>query len=402
MTEYGTELAKIALNIKAIKLNPKHPFKWASGFFMPIYNDNRLLLGKPVHRQFVAEGFEHIIRTNKIPYDLIGGTSTAGISPGTTLADRLHVPFIYIRDKPKDHGLRNMIEGIDSDSTLDGKICVIVEDLISTGGSSLKAVQAVRNARGTVNHMLSIFNYGLPEATQQFADAECTVHSLLTYDVLLRTAKEQGTITADDVRMLEEWRADPFNWGAKHGFPKGEQVSFAQKWKQTVELKNSILCAGLDPAEYGQRENSIPHGIDKHLWCMRFVLDVSPHCAAVKINRNYIKDFSREETKTLVQRTHNLGMLAIDDSKLVDIGETNDAGFYHAQEEGFDAVTYAPFPGNTQEAVKQAHAKGLGLIGLVLMSNLNLNRSRPQPSADSKDTNTLRFKSPSTTQTEWS
>src|SRR3989338_966104 len=146
MVDYGTELAKIALKIGAIKLNTEVPFKWASGYFMPIYNDNRLLLGDAKHRQLVAEGLEHVIKTHQIPYDIIAGTSTAGISPATTLADKLGVPLIYIRDKPKDHGLRNQIEGIDSDSDLNGKTVVVVEDLISPGGSSLKAVQAVRNA----------------------------------------------------------------------------------------------------------------------------------------------------------------------------------------------------------------------------------------------------------------
>ena len=369
MIDYGVKLAKIALEIKAIKLRPENPFEWASGYFMPIYNDNRLLLGNAQHRQLVAEGLEQLIRVHQIPYDFIAGTSTAGISPGTTLADRLGVPFMYIRDKPKDHGLRNQIEGIDAESNLIGCKVLVVEDLISTGGSSLKAVQAVRNARGQADHILSIFNYGLPEAEQLFADARCQIHSLLTYEVLLRVAKEKNYITPDQTRMLEEWRSDPFVWGEKHGF-RGEKMTFMQKWKEAVERKNSILCAGLDPAEYGQRpDTSLPQGASKLEWCLDFVEKVAPFSAAVKPNRNYIRDLSRTETKQLVDKIHELGMLPIDDSKLADIGETNDSGFYHAQLEGFDAVTYAPFPGNMKEAVTQAHGKGLGLIALVLMSN---------------------------------
>ena len=370
MVDYGTELAKIALKIGAIKLNTEVPFKWASGYFMPIYNDNRLLLGDAKHRQLVAEGLEHVIKTHQIPYDIIAGTSTAGISPATTLADKLGVPLIYIRDKPKDHGLRNQIEGIDSDSDLNGKTVVVVEDLISPGGSSLKAVQAVRNARGTVNHMLSIFNYGLKEAEQQFADENVIVHSLLTYDVLLQIAQEKNYIDSEQLNVLKEWREDPLAWGALHGFPAGEKMIFAQKWEEIVAQKNSILCVGLDPAEYGQRPNtSLPQGANKLEWCLDFVEKIAPFASAVKPNRNYIKDFSRDETRTLVDCIHELGMLAIDDSKLVDIGETNDSGFYHAQMEGFDAVTYSPFPGNTREAVNQAHSKNIGLISLVLMSN---------------------------------
>ncbi|MBI2146115.1 orotidine 5'-phosphate decarboxylase [Candidatus Woesearchaeota archaeon] len=370
MTDYAVELAKIALEIKAIKLSPQHPFRWASGFYMPIYNDNRMLLGNPAHRQLVARGFQHLIQESKIPYTLIAGTSTAGISPGTTLADLLQVPFLYIRDKPKDHGLHNQIEGIDSESSLGEQTVIVVEDLISTGGSSLKAVQAVRNARGIVDNLLSIFHYGLPDAEQMFTDAHCAVHSLLTYDVLLNVAKDQGYITGDQIQMLEEWRGDPFVWGEKRGFPRGETMSFRKKWHETVATKDSILCAGLDPAEYGQRpDTSLPLGASKLEWCLDFVQKVAPYAAAVKPNRNYIKDLSRKETKELVSCIHELGMLAIDDSKLADIGETNESGFYHASQEGFDAVTYAPFPGNTREAVVQAHGKGLGLIALVLMSN---------------------------------
>ncbi|HLD88594.1 MAG TPA: orotidine 5'-phosphate decarboxylase / HUMPS family protein, partial [Candidatus Nanoarchaeia archaeon] len=296
-------------------------------------------------------------------------TSTAGISPGTTLADRLGVPFIYIRDKPKDHGLKNQIEGIDSDSNLRDKIVVVIEDLISTGGSSLKAVQAVRNARGTVNHMLSIFNYGLEEAEHLFAEENILVNSLLLYDKLLKIAVQENYINSDQQKALAEWRKDPLNWGEKHGFGGGKMI-FAQKWEEIVAQKNSILCVGLDPAEYGQRPNtSLPQGANKLEWCLDFVEKIAPFASAVKPNRNYIKDFSRDETRTLVDCIHELGMLAIDDSKLVDIGETNDSGFYHAQMEGFDAVTYSPFPGNTREAVNQAHSKNIGLISLVLMSN---------------------------------
>ena len=370
MTNYSVELAKIALQIKAIKLSPKQPFQWASGYWMPIYNDNRLLLSNAGYRKLIAEGFEKIIQDKSIVCDSIAGTSTAGISPGTTLADRLHVPFLYIRDKPKDHGLRNQIEGIDSSATLEGRHIPIVEDLISTGGSSLKAVHAVRNARGIVDHLLCIFNYGLEEAQQLFAEERCQVHALLTYDVLLDIARSQEYITGEELSILQKWRSSPFEWGEKNGFPRGGTMSFAEKWKSTVEKKGSILCVGLDPAEYGQRpDQSLPLGARKLEWCLGFVEKVAPFAAAVKPNRNYVKDLSRTELKTLVDCIHEKGMLAIDDSKLADIGETNDAGFYHARQEGYDAVTYAPFPGNTKEAVTQAHGKGLGLIALVLMSN---------------------------------
>lgn len=146
--------------------------------------------------------------------------------------------------------------------------------------------------------------------------------------------------------------------------------TFQQKWYEAVTHKNTILCAGLDPAEASQRlKNTLPEGSDKLDWCLGFVESIAPYAAAVKINRNYIKDFSREDTQTLVEKIHALGMVAIDDTKLADIGSTNQSGFYHAAQEGFDAVTYAPLPGNIQEAVEQAHGQGLGLIVLTILSN---------------------------------
>ena len=172
MVKFGIELAKRALKIQAIKINPERPFQWASGYFMPIYNDNRMLLYDPSTRKLIAEGFSQIIKRKKIKFDVVAGTSTAGIPHAETLADLLEKPMIYIRDKPKDHGLRNQIEGIDSNKNLFGLEAIVVEDLVSTGGSSLKAVHAVRNARGKVRFMFSIFNYGFPEIEQEFREEE--------------------------------------------------------------------------------------------------------------------------------------------------------------------------------------------------------------------------------------
>lgn len=370
MVDFGVKLAENALDLRAIKLKPQKPFKWASGYNMPIYNDNRLLNKSLKCRQLVDTGLADLVRRHKIKCDVVAGTSTAGISWARELADTLETPFIYIRDKPKDHGTRSQIEGIDSDETLNGRNVIVVEDLVSTGGSSLKAVQAVRNIGGRCNNLLSIFNYGLPEAEQMFADSDCKLHSVLTYDTLMKVVRKHKYFSSSQLKLLEEWRADPFNWGAKHGFPKGEIKTFRQKWLEIVQRKNSNLCVGLDPAEPGQRPDvTLPHGVSKLDWCLEFLEKVAPYAAGCKPNRNYIKDFSRKETQTLVNRIHSLDMVALDDSKLVDIGDTNDSGLYHSMMEGFDSVTYAPFPGNTMEAVNQAHSRGLGLIPLVLMSN---------------------------------
>ena len=228
---FGREIAKAGLDIKAIKLNPDKPFLWASGFSMPIYNDNRMFLWYPEHRDLISLGFQGLMSEEGLLcgggtfYKFIAGTSTAGIPHAEKLADRLIKPMIYVRDKPKDHGLRNQIEGIDAESDLQGMTGILIEDLISTGGSSARAVQAVRDANGVCNHCFSIFNYGLDRGVEAFdnLNPKCNVRSILTYDKLLEVAKETGYVDDAQVKMLAEWRADPFGWGEKHGFPKVER-----------------------------------------------------------------------------------------------------------------------------------------------------------------------------------
>lgn len=228
-------LAGVSLTIGAIKLNPEKPFKWASGYFMPIYNDNRLLLAKAPHRRMVCDYLADIIGYYEIRPDVVAGTATAGIPHATTLADRLNLPLIYIRDKPKAHGLKNQIEGIPDDQTLEGKTVLVIEDLVSTGGSSARAVQAVRNAKGTVEHCLSIFNYGLNEAKEMFEGqreyetgenasglklSPCKLHSILDYDTLLSIALETGKIKEQHIEMLKEWRQNPFHWAILRGLSR--------------------------------------------------------------------------------------------------------------------------------------------------------------------------------------
>jgi len=220
--DLGRKIAEAGLNIGAIKLNPDDPFQWASGYRMPIYNDNRMFLFYPDTRKTIVGGLARIIEEEGISFDVVAGTATAGIPHGTLLADLLGRPFIYIRDKPKSHGLKNRIEGIDAESDLEGRRAIVVEDLISTGGSSAKAVEAVREANGLCGWCLSIFSYGLDRAAGQFAalDPPCEVRSLLTFDVLLDVARAGGYLSEEQIALLAEWREDPFGWGEKHGFPK--------------------------------------------------------------------------------------------------------------------------------------------------------------------------------------
>lgn len=244
---YAEKIAKAALEIHAIKLRPKNPFTWASGFRMPIYNDNRMFLIHPKYRELILDAFKKLLQSERISFDIIAGTSTSGIPPATTLADSLGKPLIYVRDKPKSHGLKNQIEGIDAESDLQGKEVVLIEDLISTGGSSARAVQAIRNANGICKYCISIFNYGLGKANNAFEklDEPCEIKSLLTYDTLLEVAKQTKYIDIQQSEMLAEWRQDPFNWGEKHGFPKVIKMELTEKEKVAREM----VCLPLDGLE---------------------------------------------------------------------------------------------------------------------------------------------------------
>jgi orotate phosphoribosyltransferase len=218
--EYGKKLAKTGLELGSIRLSPDNPFLWASGYYMPIYNDNRMLLSVPSYRRLVAEGFADLIRSYGLEVDVIAGTATAGIPHATTLADLLELPLTYVRNKPKGHGLQNQIEGLSKERDYDGRKVLLIEDLISTGGSSINAIEAIREAHGDLEYCLSIFHYGLEQAEENFAALDPPVNplSILTYDTLLETAKEEGFITLKDEESLIKWRRDPFGWGERMGF----------------------------------------------------------------------------------------------------------------------------------------------------------------------------------------
>lgn len=226
--------AGVALDISAVRLQPKDPFTWASGYRMPIYNDNRLFLQDPELRMRIAREFMVMMQHSlQLEFDVIAGTATAGIPHATTLADCLKLPLVYIRDKPKDHGMRNQIEGISADSDLGGKRVLVLEDIISTGGSSASAVRAVRDANGLADYLFCIFNYDFDNAALLFAGQRpfvegtgmtlappCNVRSLFTYNALVDVAKERRLFSNEEGCLLEDWRRDPFGWGEKHGFPR--------------------------------------------------------------------------------------------------------------------------------------------------------------------------------------
>lgn len=203
--------AKVAgqlLKIEAIKLNTAKPFTWSSGWKAPIYCDNRLSLSYPEVRDTIKEGLIEAIRENFFTAESIAGVATAGIAQGALVADGMRLPFLYVRPKPKDHGMENLIEG---KVTKNQKV-VVVEDLVSTGGSSLKTVAALREAGFQVLGMVSIFNYGFDIATNNFYEADVSLISLSDYSHLLNEALSEKYINEDQVTSLKAWRVDPANW----------------------------------------------------------------------------------------------------------------------------------------------------------------------------------------------
>ena len=208
--DFSREISRKLLQINAIKLSPQKPFTWSSGLLSPIYCDNRIILSYPEIRNFVIEGF--VEKSGEFGnFDFIGGVATAGIPHGALLSDRLGLPFIYVRSKPKGHGRQNQIEG----ALAEGARVLMVEDLISTGGSSLKAVEAVRKAGAEVVGVIAIFGYGFKRATAAFAEANCSFGTLSDYDTLLTIAAEEQRISLEERNTLQEWSKAPEEWSKK-------------------------------------------------------------------------------------------------------------------------------------------------------------------------------------------
>ena len=211
-------LAEYALKIKAIKLQPNDPFTWASGYRMPIYNDNRLSLFFPEIRELIVNGFVNIIKEKDIQIDIIAGTPTAGIPHGMLLANKLNLPFIYPRKSPKDHGMRNKIEGIQNPTQLNSKKVLLIEDLISTGKSSVEAVNILKENGAIVNYCLSIFTYGFEKADEYFDKNSCKYYSILSFKKLVSTLEENKYFSDEEIKLLKEWQNNPFDWQNKFNF----------------------------------------------------------------------------------------------------------------------------------------------------------------------------------------
>lgn len=206
--EAALHLAGFLLQIKAIKLNPANPFTWASGMRSPIYCDNRITLSYHKIRTHIRQEFVSGIMEKYDRPDLIVGVATGGIAPGVLVAQELGVPFAYVRPEKKSHGLNNQVEGL----VEAGQSVVIIEDLVSTGGSSLRAVEAVREKGAEVKGMFAIFTYGLSIAEKNFANANCELTTLTDYDTLLKKVSEEGFVQEEEMQSLIKWRLDPEAW----------------------------------------------------------------------------------------------------------------------------------------------------------------------------------------------
>ena len=208
MKKYDKTIAGLLLQCNAIKLNPEKPFQWASGWKSPIYCDNRITLAYPEIRNAIKYSFVELIKEKFLSTEAIAGVATGAIAQGALVADMLGLPFMYVRSEAKGHGLENLIEG----EPKKGQKVVVIEDLISTGGSSLKAVNALRQIGCEVLGMAAIFTYGFSKAEDSFRQANCMLHTLSNYEALLQLARETGYVSEENIDTLLDWRQSPETW----------------------------------------------------------------------------------------------------------------------------------------------------------------------------------------------
>lgn len=211
--DIAEKVAKMLLEIKAVKLNPSHPFTYASGIKSPIYTDCRMLISFPKQRKEVMGYFVDIIKQQQLAIDVVAGTATAGIPHAAWVADLLDLPMIYVRSKPKDHGTGSLVEGV----LQKGQTAIVIEDLISTGGSSAQTVTAIRNEGGQAAHIFAITTYGMKKADEVFAQNAISLTTLTNFETIVSTAATQGYIQETEKELILDWATDPSGWAAKKG-----------------------------------------------------------------------------------------------------------------------------------------------------------------------------------------
>ncbi|MFI5203442.1 MAG: orotate phosphoribosyltransferase [Flavobacteriales bacterium] len=212
MDESALKIAEFLLKIKAVKLQPSKPFTWASGLKSPIYCDNRITLSFPNVRTYIRQQFAELIAHHFAKPDVIVGVATGGIAHGALVAEEMGLPFAYVRSEAKSHGMKNLIEGI----ITEGQDVVVVEDLVSTGKSSLNAVNALQEIKCNVKGMVAIFSYQFNESEEKFRKAKIPLVTLSNYNTLIEIAVEKNYISAAELESLREWRNDPKTWSQKH------------------------------------------------------------------------------------------------------------------------------------------------------------------------------------------
>lgn len=208
MNTLETQIAEKLLSIKAVKLQPNQPFTWASGWLSPIYCDNRKTLSHPELRKTIKKELAQLVKEKYPNVEVIAGVATGAIAQGAMVADELNLPFVYVRSSPKDHGLENLVEG----DLQEGQKVVVIEDLISTGKSSLKAVDALRNCGADVLGMVANFSYLFAKASEIFAEKNVELTTLSNYDAVLQAALKINYISEENLQTLAAWRKDPANW----------------------------------------------------------------------------------------------------------------------------------------------------------------------------------------------
>lgn len=214
MSETSQLIAQALLKIGAVGFKPTQPITFKSGIISPVYVDNRKFPFYPESWQLVIEGFEEVLQTDQVAFDVIAGIETAGIPHSAALGYAMHQPSVFVRKKVKDHGTKSRVEGGD----VTGKRVVLLEDLVTTGGSSLAGVEALREAGAVVEDCIIIVSYGFKESEEAFREAGVKLHPLTTFPVILEEALGQQKFTLEQKTLIAEWFTDPWNWGTKHGF----------------------------------------------------------------------------------------------------------------------------------------------------------------------------------------
>ncbi|MBI4038072.1 orotate phosphoribosyltransferase [Candidatus Daviesbacteria bacterium] len=215
-------VAKILLEIKAVTLSPQKPYKFVSGMLSPIYTDNRLLMGYPLKRKEITVYMAHLIHELGLYPEIIAGTSTAGIPPAAWLAELLNLPMVYVRSEKKDHGQGKQVEGL----LKKGSSVLLIEDLISTGQSSLQAVNAIRQEGGKINSCLAFFDYGFKDTSKKYQKQKVNLYTLTTFDCLVKMACRMEMLTPQEEVMVLKWREEPWQWTKKVGSKQPKKVDY--------------------------------------------------------------------------------------------------------------------------------------------------------------------------------